>query len=184
MMLDGYGTWMEAGTYTYSTGVMNTDTAKINQGRPAHSGNVLGGRGICPPHWHVPTIFEWCVIFDIMVGGGTAHQSITYLGEPCVGCVAGEYGKSACVGTTVDDDLLWPDNENNRSADDFGFRGLPASNRIHNGEYYEWGARFWSSTVGNDWSAWYVGFRPEFNGSLIWASYRSNGFSVRCIRDW
>jgi uncharacterized protein (TIGR02145 family) len=181
MMLDGYGTWTEIAIY--NTGAANTDNAKLNHGRSAYSDANIGGRGICPVNWHVPTDFEWGVFFDAMEGGGTVHQSAP--SNVWYGTNAGKYAKSACTGTSSDTDPLWADNAN-RGTDLYGFRVLPAgrrsldgSNFINRGNY----AFFWSSTPNNALRARALFFVYNRADVRRYHSHRSYGMSVRCIKD-
>jgi uncharacterized protein (TIGR02145 family) len=94
MSYDGKGSWTESPS-SYNTDAANTAAAKVNHGRTA-SGSGRGGRGICPPNWHVPTDNEWGIILDGMEsGGGTVHQSSEL--SDWLGTDAGTRGKSKCT---------------------------------------------------------------------------------------
>jgi uncharacterized protein (TIGR02145 family) len=185
MLLDGYGTWTEVATY--STGAANTANAKFNQGRPAHSGTGTGGRGICPPNWHVPTDFEWSVIFDAMEGSNsTVHQNAS--GYTWFGTNAGKYAKAKCTcasgNCSSDTDPSWTYHASANGTDLYGFRALPAGRR-NSGSYSSEGTIVhWcvSSAINKSET-----FHREFNYSRNDVSHgninRSTGLSVRCIRD-
>jgi uncharacterized protein (TIGR02145 family) len=193
MMLDGYGTWTEVATY--NTGAANAANAKFNHGRTAHSGNTTGGRGICPPNWHVPTDNEWGIILDGMEsGGGTAHQNAS--GFDYYGTNAGTRGKSKCTvadnstaGNTYVNDTQanWYYYSSTLGTDVYGFRVLPSGYRAGHGEYITHqgvGALLWSSTAANGADAVFRYFAA--NTSSVQRAYesdRSSGLSVRCIRD-
>jgi uncharacterized protein (TIGR02145 family) len=184
MMLDGHGTWTEVNTY-YNTGAANTDNAKINLGRTAHSGTGIGGRGICPVNWHVPTDYEWGVFFDAMEdGASTVHQGVS--GNAWVGTNAGKRAKSACIGASSDTDLNWT-NHDNKGVDLYSFRVLPAGIREFDGRaFYYRGTRayFWSSSAPNSSGAWFRFFHYDL-ATVNRTNYgnRSLGYSIRCIRD-
>jgi uncharacterized protein (TIGR02145 family) len=181
MLLDGYGTWTEVNTY--NTGAANAENSQFNQGRTAHSGNTTDGRGICPLNWHVPTDFEWSVFFDAIEGSGTVHQGD--LGGDWFGTNAGKYSKSTCTGAATDNAPLWI-NHANGGTDVYGFRVLPAGFRVHDGSIYgnlgttSW---FWCSAARSDLHAWYRSLTYDRTTLLRYYASRSDGFSIRCIRD-
>jgi uncharacterized protein (TIGR02145 family) len=184
MMLDGYGTWMEVSTYS----------TEINQGRTAHSGSGTGGRGICPPNWHIPTDNEWGIILGGMEsGGGTAHQNASSIGW--IGADAGVRGKSKCTppdnvtsgDTYVNDTQANWYYHSNRGTDVYGFRVLPSGYRNTNGSAFTnrgYTAWFWSSSVVSRSGAWYRYF--DYSNTAVYrgnGATRCRGFSVRCIRN-
>jgi uncharacterized protein (TIGR02145 family) len=191
MSFDGLGSWVE--NATYNTGAASATGSKFNHGRTA-SGSGTGGRGICPPNWHVPTDFEWGVILDGMEsGGGFTHQTTSKQGE--VGTDAGSRGKAACtVGDNLDSgDSYVTDTQPNwyyaigkTGTDDFNFRVLATGQRFPNTGYYANRGKItniWASSAGNVEYAWNRGFystRTTMNRSTL---TRSFGLSIRCIRD-
>jgi uncharacterized protein (TIGR02145 family) len=181
MMLDGKGTWTEVSTYC--TGAANSTACKTNLGRSASSGTAIGGRGICPPNWHVPTDFEWGQLLDAMESGlGTAHQTAS--GDKVwVGNDAGTRGKASCSGTSDDTNPVW---RRGAGTDVFGLRILPYDNRnvdghsdIGRGQY---GAH-WTSTAYNESEARVRDFSYESDGVYHTYGFRANGIGVRCVRD-
>jgi uncharacterized protein (TIGR02145 family) len=185
MMLDGYGTWTEVATY--STGAANTDNAKSNQGRTAHSGADTGGRGICPPNWHVPTNNEWGILFDVMEGSGTVHQSASINAQ--VGTIASPRAKAACMCASgwcsTDTEAKWRA-ESVPGTDSYGFRALPPGFRWPSGSSFErrgiyiylWSSSAYSTSHAMERTLWSTSQSVEHG-----ANARSFGFSVRCIRD-
>jgi uncharacterized protein (TIGR02145 family) len=181
MVLDGTGTWVEdikantvasAGTY--------------NHGRTAHNGAGAGGRGICPPNWHVPTDFEWGVFFDAVEGSGTGtvHQSAD--GYGWFGTDASPKSKSACIGSATDSAPLWTMSKGNEGEDAYGFRVLPTGARTWDGlGFFAFGSGgwFWSSSVAAGTARWHRVF--DGNSNLIghWSCESTFGLSIRCIRD-
>jgi uncharacterized protein (TIGR02145 family) len=183
MMLDGTGTWTEVeGKYNASAASAGT----YNHGRTAHSGANAGGRGICPSNWHVPTDFEWGVFFDKVEGGGTGSVHQNASGDSWIGADAGKKSKAACVGAATDVSPLWTNNASTAGIDSYGFRVLPAGNRDFNGAIYKnrgstvW---FWSSSASDASTAWDRDFNYDHADVLHHVANRSNGISVRCIRD-
>ena len=182
MMLDGKGTWTEAGG-SYCTGAANSANCKINQGRSASSGMAIGGRGICPPNWHVPTDFELGQLMDAMESnGGTPHQTTSANGS-YIGSDAGTRGKASCSGTSSDTNPTW---DSGAGTDVFNFRGIAGDDRNSNGTNDgNRGLRaiFWSSAAYGESTAWLRHFSSANAGVYRIAYYRSNGLSVRCVRD-
>jgi uncharacterized protein (TIGR02145 family) len=178
MMLDGTGTWMEdiktntvasAGTY--------------NHGRSAHSGTAAGGRGICPPNWHVPTDAEWGVFFDAVEGSGSMHSTVS--GEAVSGTNAGKYSKSACIGDFMTSYTLWRDSEY-RGTDSYGFRVQASSYREYDGSRfvnYGSAATFWSSSVNTERAPWSRALKYDQPTVEHFARPSARGYSIRCIRD-
>ncbi|MDR2358494.1 MAG: hypothetical protein LBD87_01665 [Prevotellaceae bacterium] len=182
MMLDGKGTWTEVGD-CYCTGAANSLPCQTNFGRKESSGIAIGGRGICPPNWHVPTDFELGVLFDAMEsGGGTIHQTTSVNGS-FIGTDAGTRGKASCQGNSGDYNPTW---DSGAGTDFFNFRGLAADDRNWNGTND--GGRglasiFWSSAAYSGSDAWTRLFYYAYAGVYRRAHYRSGGNSVRCVRD-
>jgi uncharacterized protein (TIGR02145 family) len=196
MMVDGKWTssahssssWSEPSSYGSSTVTANTQ----NHAR-SDAGGVTGGRGICPPNWHVPTDGEWGDLLNAIETGTKEHNSKT----GSIGAYAGEYCKSACncssatycdTDNGVDAVTSWYGGTSSKpGSDSFAFRVLPAGYRTYNGaslNYRGAEALFWSSTASAGHSAWFR--QLSFDQATVYryfGYYRSHGFSVRCIRD-
>jgi uncharacterized protein (TIGR02145 family) len=192
MMLDGKWTssakasssWSEPNPYATNTTSGNT----LNHAR-SDVGAVTGGRGICPPNWHVPTDGEWGDILN-EIETGTKNHNESY--NTLLGMNAGARSKSKCTcmsgSCSTDEDVRWRyyETEGVQGTDAYGFRVLPAGYRYNNGIAFA--ARglftfFWTSSAQNALSAWYREFYAE--NALVKRDYttRSYGFSVRCIRN-
>jgi uncharacterized protein (TIGR02145 family) len=79
----------------------------------------------------------------------------------------------------------WTDHDN-RGTNESGFGAVPAGSRYTNGaQFYNrgTGAVYWSSSVGSSSAAWHRQF--YYNNAQVhrYLNNRSNGFSVRCVRD-
>jgi uncharacterized protein (TIGR02145 family) len=194
MSLDGKGAWPSDAITNYcSDGLAaNSANCKQNWGRTS-SGSGSGGRGICPPNWHVPTAYEWAVIFDAMESaGGSAHQNIT-IGYGYAGVNAGSRGKSRCTvadkstsGNTYvsDTQANWYYYSGATGTDSYQFRVLPAGHRKpthfgHRGLSGGW----WSSTAAAADKA-----RDTWVGATVTVfghagQTRDNAMPTRCIQD-
>jgi uncharacterized protein (TIGR02145 family) len=192
MSFDGKGDWTESPS-TYNTGAANTAAAKANHGRTA-SGSGRGGRGICPPNWHVPTDNEWGIILDGMESdGGNAHQTAAGTGD--YGINAGIRGRAKCTVTnnSTTGDTYVNDTQNNwyydqryLGEDVFGFRALPSGHRYADGSRYRRRGEYhynWSSSVQT--TKWGLNRNFYFlrGGAMRDVRERSNAIAVRCIRD-
>jgi len=122
---------------------------------------VKDPRGLAPAGYHVPTYTEW-------------NSLIIFLGDVDV---AG--GKMKEMGIT---NWLSP---NEGATNSSSFTGLPGGNRSFNGSFdsISYNGCWWSSTEYTINNAW---LRLLFNNNTrsSWGSSRkTNGFSVRCIKD-
>ena len=66
-----------------------------------------------------------------------------------------------------------------------GFTALPGGYRITDGSFSNltYYATFWSSSQGDAAYAWYRYLRYNSEHVLIYSSYKSSGFSCRCLQD-
>jgi uncharacterized protein (TIGR02145 family) len=194
MMVDGKftssahnsSTWSEPSSYGTNTNSANTQ----NHAR-SDAGAVTGGRGICPPNWHVPTDEEWGVLLNEIETGTKNHNA----GIQWLGTDAGTRAKSKCTapsgdasGNTCENDPEMPwCGSCTESTDTYGFRVHPAGLRHTDGPHFanRLGAvYYWSSTAYSGGGAWRRHFGCRFTGACRGHEYpRAMGFSVRCIRD-
>jgi uncharacterized protein (TIGR02145 family) len=176
--------WVAA--YYFTSGAPGaTPNADRNNARGAT--NVKGGgRGICPMGWHVPTELEWANMLDVVEGNTT--YTVDQTGGGWWGTDAGKKLKSAATFTTAGTDPgdgSWVDNAN-RGTNSTGFGAVPAGYRYIHGEFFYQrgtGALHWSSSVGSSSYAWYRQVGHAYAQVYRLNSYRSHGFSVRCIQD-
>ncbi len=114
-----------------------------------------GGRGICPPGWHIPTLAELQTLSDTVGGDGTALKAV---GE----------GTGGGSGTNAS-----------------GFSALLAGSRDVNGGflYFDTYGSFWSSTQVNLTHAQALNLHSGDAVILLGGYYKPLGFSVRCIKD-
>jgi uncharacterized protein (TIGR02145 family) len=122
-------------------------------------------QGICPKGWHIPSRSDWEIL-------------ITFLGPE-------DAGQKMKV-SKAEFALTWDGN------DVSGFMALPAGagNNDHFKRIKQW-TLFWSSTSENDQRAWFTQLdsywypEPPKYKSLYLGNYylKSNGFSIRCLKD-
>jgi uncharacterized protein (TIGR02145 family) len=186
MMLDGKWTSSAHSSSTWSDiGCVNN-----NCGRSDNE-TVAGGRGICPPNWHVPTDAEWGDIFNEMETGTKNHDISWNFG----GTNAGAHAKSKCMADNgssatqiTDTQANWPyiNDDSVLGTDDYNFRALPAGYRYYTGSSFDnrgYYAIFWSSTVYNSSAAMNRDITYNLAGVARNPDSRAYGFTIRCIRD-
>ncbi|PZW72574.1 fibrobacter succinogenes major paralogous domain-containing protein [Fibrobacter sp. UWR1] len=114
-------------------------------------------RGVCPEGWHLPSNSDWSILWTAIGGTSTA-------------------------GTKLKSTSDW--NSGGNGEDAYGFSVLPAG-RYYNGSFYAAGNNgvFWSSTEGDSSNAYNKNF--GYNNSDVYEDDygKSNGFSVRCLRN-
>jgi uncharacterized protein (TIGR02145 family) len=188
MMIDGK--WSSGAKKNSAWSESSLYSSSKNHGR-SDDGTPSDGRGICPPHWHVPTDKEWGEILNAMEGGDKNHNK--YIGW--VSTNAGIRGKSKCTvpdkGTSgdtyvSDTQVNWYYNNDALGTDSYGLRALPAGRRSDDGSNFHTrglNANFWSSSAYDVSTAWYRSFYYLFPSVFHNATTRSYGQSVRCIKD-
>jgi uncharacterized protein (TIGR02145 family) len=122
---------------------------------------VADNRGICPTGWHVPSDAEWTTL-------------TTYLGGEIV---AG--GKMKSTGTAY-----WK-YVNTGATNESGFSVLPGGYRVNVGSFFNISstAFFWSATELDNNLAWNRHLHNNFGNVNRLYDYKSDGASVRCLRD-
>jgi uncharacterized protein (TIGR02145 family) len=190
MMVDGKWTsdlhsssvWSEPSSYGQLTDAGN------EQNHARSDAGLTGGRGICPSSWHVPTDKEWGVILNAIETGTEDHNTGT--GYRGTNAGLGAKAKCTCTGSencAGDAAASWSYNSGTTTGtDDYGFRVLPSGRRYNDGSgfltrgYCAW---FWSSSANSGASAWARYFCYSDYTLNRFTHSRSNGISVRCIRD-
>jgi uncharacterized protein (TIGR02145 family) len=191
-------TW-ETAMSTDGLGVWNESTV---EGRYASSvtppsemiGDPTDIRGICPTGWHLPTDYEWATLLDavdtkasskyVNQSGTGLYGSIGVAGSEIEGANVKMKSASTYIGTDPSNGA-WSDHAN-RGNDATGFGAVPAGSRTNNGsQFADRGtiAIYWSSSVSSSRNSWRRGFNYGTTQVTRNNSPRSNGFSVRCVKD-
>jgi uncharacterized protein (TIGR02145 family) len=178
MSADGKGEWNEPAEGNYfATGVPTIDQAKVNNAKGS-------GRGICPTGWHIPTDFEWATLLDAVDGANTTYtlqEDTGYWGENA--SVKIKSASTYLGGDTGNG--AWADNDH-RGDNSSGFGAVPAGTRNYSGAQFNYRGStvyYWSSSVGSSALAWNRQFLYNYAQVYRNLNLRSNGFSVRCVRD-
>jgi uncharacterized protein (TIGR02145 family) len=156
-------------TVNYKTyGVLYNWTAAMNPGgkKSTMSGQV---RAVCPAGWHMPDDDEWKVLE--MALGMTQTDADTLYWR-----ISGEVGKK------LKSSIGWAEEGNGINA--YGFTALPGGYRNTHGGFWNEGkfSLFWTASI-IDTTSWYRSLSAIDSGVYRISTYRSNGLSVRCIKD-
>ena len=116
----------------------------------------------CPTGWHLPSDAEWQELVDYIASQGYSGQE----------------------GKALKSTSGWYNDGN--GADIYGFNGLPGGCRTSsNGSFYSSGyyGYWWSSTENDSSRAYYRFLYYDTSDVHRLTSYKSRGFSVRCLKD-
>lgn len=132
-----------------------------------------GVQGLCMDGWHIPTDAEWTdmeVFLDATVSN--------YAANGWRGSSIGKMLKKAGVGPPYN--WYYGNNGTNTS----GFTALPGGYRSYSGGFGSVGYNglFWSSTQSGS-NAYQRQLHYSQYGSYRYASYKTTGMSVRCVKD-
>ncbi len=158
---------------------------------PCTNNNQVGGRGICPSGWHVPTDNEWGLMLNAVettngnslsaaINSGTTggYQNHNIGSSPSQYCLGIDAGMRLTHSSGVNYGLP--------RTDQYGFSVLPAGFRRHDGANFllrEVGTYFWSASSYDASHGWNRSFHVGLASVVRNPDSRSHGFSVRCLRD-
>lgn len=158
-------------------GLLYTWTAVMN-GTASSNANPSGVQGVCPTGWHVPGDVELKQL-EIFLGMSQSQADASgWRGTT-------EGGKFKETGTAH-----WT-SPNTGADNSSGYTALPGGNRDYNGPFGNLGysGYLWSTTESDANSAWgrVLGYNSTqvFRSGQYYGGYaKTNGFSVRCVRDY
>ena len=160
----------KASTYYNAYGVLYNWPAAVNA---------------CPLGWHLPSDAEWTQLVDYLAsqgypngyddpnGAGNALKSCRQENSPLgEDCATSEHPR-------------WDSNNTHYGFDEFGFSALPGGLRNGNGLFYSIGypSYWWSSNEYSSSSAWHRGMSYNYGDVNRSSSFKTHGYSVRCLRD-
>lgn len=121
---------------------------------------VKDSRNVCPTGWHVPTNNDWVTLVDFLGGESVAGGKLK------------EEGTSHWLTTSAE------------VTDYYSFTALPAGYRV-GGTFQQPGyyAIFWSSTEEDATDGWILNLISSSIQSYLESAYKTDGLSVRCIKD-
>lgn len=148
-------------TANYSTyGVLYNWVAAMDSSASSTT-NPSGVQGVCPANWHLPSDAEWTELANFLGGAMVAGGKLKETG------------------------ILHWSSPNSGATNETGFTALPGGGRGSSGGWSNitstgW---WWSSTEESSSDAWYRYIYYNYNALSIYDTYKSSGFSVRCVRD-
>ncbi len=151
-------TWQ--GTINGAFAIYNNNGANnINYGKLYNWYSTVDPRGLCPAGWHVPSDDDWTIL-ETNLGG------------------------SLVSGGKMKFDLGW-NSPNTSATNESGFAGLPGGIRINYASDLNIGqdGNWWSTTGSASGLAWKRRLYYNSSNSFRGDSIKSNGLSVRCIKD-
>jgi len=156
------GTWTELTSPAYCW--YNNDEANKDVYGALYNWHAVNTGKLCPEGWHVSADSEWVKL-------------IVFLQEKEFSEDTGNKLKEA--GTTH-----WK-SPNSGATNESGFTALPGGYRSFNGAFTYLGISgyWWSSTQFMESNVYFYNLRYKFRIIYKYISNKSNGFSVRCIKD-
>ena len=149
----------------------------VMNGASPSSANPSGVQGICPFGWHVPSNAEWAELESYL---GSQNQYLcnndsSYIAKALASTTEWNSPDGICL-------CCVGNNQNSNNAT--GFDALPSGyyyfdSSIGFGE----NACYWSSTELHNGSAWYCGLIYSDAHVYRYPYDKTNGYSVRCLRD-
>jgi uncharacterized protein (TIGR02145 family) len=135
-------------------------------GGKASSNNVPSGvQGVCPSGWHLPFADEWDRLAE-SVGGQKDNYGMYYSTGKALKATSG-----------------W--NGGGNGTDTYGFSALPGGRRDYGGRFYgaDYYGDWWTATEGSSDNAY--GLHMYYGYDYVYEYYdvKSDGFSVRCVKD-
>jgi uncharacterized protein (TIGR02145 family) len=159
----------ESNTY----GALYTWAAAMN-GAESSDNNPSSVQGVCPDGWHLPSDNEWKEM-EMYLGMSQADADLKGYRGTNQGCkLAGSAN-------------LWYDGflENDDAFGASGFMALPGGGRRYDGSFGHLGdnANFWSATQNDSLVAWGRHLYSSYSTVHRYSNIKSDGFSVRCVKD-
>jgi uncharacterized protein (TIGR02145 family) len=136
-------------------------------------------RKLCPAGWHVPTDGEWTSLIQFIVPTETVSATVVGTQSTTAG------GKMKSEGDNTAGTGLW-DSPNTGADNSSGFTALPGGYRRNGpGTFLLIGnkAFFWSATTNASIFAWSRDLNRTSGEVERDGNSKSDGFSVRCLRD-
>ena len=154
-------------------GALYTWAAAMN-GAPSSMSSPSHVQGVCPDGWHLPSDQEWKEL-EMFLG----------MTEPTTHIIGlrgtNEGSKLASSAERWLDGYL----DGNAEFGSSGFNAQPGGGRRYNGSFGHLGdnANFWTSTAYSNFQAWGRHIYSDYSSMHRYRNAKSDGFSVRCVKD-
>jgi len=157
--------------FTY--GALYTWAAAMN-GASSSNAYPSDVQGVCPDGWHVPSDNEWKAL-EMHLGMHIAEADTTGPRGPYI-------GSQLAISSDLWSDGLLKDNASFGTSD---FFALPGGGRRYNGTFGHLGdnANFWTATERDSAKAWGRHLYNLYTTVHRYGNVKSDGFSVRCVKD-
>ena len=149
----------------------------VMDGASSSSATPSGVQGICPTGWHVPSNEEWT---ELEIYLGSQSQYICNNDSYCIAKAL-----ASTTGWNSPDGICFCCVGNNQSSNNAtGFDALPSGTYYFDSSVsFGENAYYWSSTEGEGSIAWLFCLNNGEAEVIQNTYYKSNGLSVRCLRD-
>ena len=157
--------------YTY--GALYTWAAVMN-GNLSSDSIPSGVQGVCPDGWHVPSDAEWKELEMFLGMSAAAIDSVGLRGS-------NQGSKLSSSASFWKDGYL----DSNPDFGSSGFHAQPGGGRRYNGTFGHKGdnANFWTATEYSNVRAWGRHIYSAYSSVHRYRNVKSDGFSVRCVKD-
>ena len=171
---DAYSYYDNSNTIGDNYGALYTWAAAMGDDAVSSSSNPSGVQGVCPTGWHLPSDEEWKQL-EMYLGMGQADADATNWRGTHVGDKLKETGTSHWV------------SPNTGATNEYGFFALPGGGRsATDGSFIALATKgyWWSATESSSIYGWNRHLANDNSGVYRYDYfYKSNGFSVRCVKD-
>lgn len=167
----GTQTWMAENLKVRTEGSWCYENKESNCQKYGRLYNWEAAKIACPAGWHLPSRGEFETLLKAV--GGTQDKNKEY--------------KWRGAGVSLKSTTGWDKykGKSGNGEDAFGFSALPAGYEYDNGDYTDEGysASFRSSTEDGSGYVYCMNLAYVGGSAFLRSSYRSHGFSVRCLKD-
>jgi len=136
-------------------------------------------RNVCPTGWHVPFDDEWTKLTDYLINEGYGYE-----------------GSGDDIAKSLAATIYWPitlDSVPGTPSHDHSYNNSSGFTALPSGARWGWGdletpdsfTRWWSASEDSGIEAWYRGISYDLSimGRAHLSGNKSNGFSIRCLKD-
>ena len=154
-------------------GALYTWPAAMN-GAESSDNNPSDVQGVCPDGWHLPSDREWKELEQFLGMDENATNIIGLRGT----------NQGSKLASSAE---LWLDGylDSDDAFGSSGFNAQPAGGRRYNGSFGHKGdnANFWTTTAYSNIRAWGRHIYSDYSSMHRYRNAKSDGFSVRCVKD-